>query len=779
MTPKVRILELLKPGATLNGLDYIEVREAEPMRLHVHFLNAVVVHQAGVTATITGGDITPEVDVAAIAAGDWSTDEEGRQMLALTVSGRGDFSIYTVAIQGAAALDPHLSSVAFSFFAFCTLPVDCATPNPHCALTDEPPPPIDYLAKDFDSFRAALLDFSALRYPEWRERSEADFGVVMLEALSFIGDELSYIQDEGHRQARIETATSRRAVTRLARLVDYEPSPVMSATTLLRLTVTGTAIPAGLAVSALAPDGSEVPFETGTGLTDTSSYAVSPLWNAIVPYGWDDNERCLDPGTTSLYVEGNGYGFQAGQSILIDTQGPTTADPPVRQVVQLVDPVTETTDPLFGTAVTRLVWRDEDALARHHDLTRTILSGNIVPATQGRRYVEVFAIQSSPAGNPAIPLAIARLGPNSTADEERWRYFHSLAHAPLAYLPGSDGKPRPEVILNQIAPDARRWTWVRRLLDAGRAEECFTVEPGRYQRVKALDAGIFHDDDGSDGALVSFGGNDFGEMPNDGDVFSVTYRESRGLVGILPADTITSVDAAASGIVVAATNPFPTTGAADAETIEQLRRRAPYAFQASTYRAVRPEDYSAAARQLPWVQRAGTVFRWTGSWPTIFTTVDPKGTGVVDGDQEIKISALLNRYRLAGYETYAPAPRYVSFDLDIVVCAKADAFPGDVYAGVDKALRPVQYPDGTLGFFHFDNFTLGTPFQRSRLEAAIQQAPGVAGVIGITYRRRGTMTGFGSLPMTVAFGPGEIFRLDNDNNHPERGSYRIDVRGGK
>jgi hypothetical protein len=36
-------------------------------------------------------------------------------------------------------------------------------------------PPIDYLAKDFDSFRRALSDFSVLRYPAWQERSEADF----------------------------------------------------------------------------------------------------------------------------------------------------------------------------------------------------------------------------------------------------------------------------------------------------------------------------------------------------------------------------------------------------------------------------------------------------------------------------------------------------------------------------------------------------------------------------------------------------------------------------
>ena len=40
-----------------------------------------------------------------------------------------------------------------------------------------------------------MLDFSALRYPQWQERSEADFGIMFLEALSAVADELSYTQD--------------------------------------------------------------------------------------------------------------------------------------------------------------------------------------------------------------------------------------------------------------------------------------------------------------------------------------------------------------------------------------------------------------------------------------------------------------------------------------------------------------------------------------------------------------------------------------------------------
>jgi hypothetical protein len=779
MATRNRVLELLKVGATLNGIDYVEVRENEPTRVYVHFLNTILVDEPNLAITIKGGDITPEVPVAPLQTADWSTDSEGRPLLRLHVLGRGDFSTYTLRIDGGTRLDPYFRAVDFSFFVFCPSVVDCRPPTPFCPEPDEALPSIDYLAKDYDSFRAALSDFSTLRYPEWRERSEADFGVVVMEALSAIGDELSYIQDEGHRQGNIETATARSAIVRLARLVDYEPTPVMSASALVALTVATASIPAGAHIGAFAPDGSDVPFEVGTGLRDATAYQVNPKWNlGIPPYWWDDDDRCLNPGVTSMYVTGHGFGFFAGQLLLLDTSGVTSVDPPIRELVTLVSAV-ELVDPLFNQQITQITWRPEDALKEHHDLTRTKLAGNLVPVTQGVRHSEHFAIQKAPVADPNMTLAMARLGANSTAAEPRWQYRYTIARDPVAYLLDGKGRPTPEVVLRQTSPQAREWRWVRTMLDAGRAEECFTLEAGRYRAVANLEEGTVSDYDGSAGSVIRFGIGDFGEIPNDGDLYQVSYRESCGRAGVVPADSITNVDPAWAGLILSASNPFPSTGGAHAETDEQVRRRAPQAFQSIFYRAVRSEDYDAVARRLSWVQRAGTVFRWTGSWPTIFTTADPKSAGVITPQEHIELIALQNRYRLAGYEAYAPRPRYVSFDIRIRICAQPGAFRGDVYAGVESALRPMKYPDGTTGFFFFDNFTLGSPFERSRLEAVIQEVNGVAGVLSIQYRRRGYTSSFSELPSIIPLAPGEIFRLDNDNNHPERGSYRLSVEGGK
>src|SRR5262249_60844230 len=193
MTARNRRLELLKPGATLNAIDFIEVRETEPTRVYVHFLNAVSVVDPALVATIFGGDITPDIPVSPIQPGDWSQDAEGRPVLRLTVTGRGDHSAYILRLAGSVALDPYFSETRFSFFAFCPSIADCRGPPEMCPADDNPIPAIDYLAKDYDSFRLALSDFSLQRYPEWRERAEADFGMGMPRAVSALGGQLSYI----------------------------------------------------------------------------------------------------------------------------------------------------------------------------------------------------------------------------------------------------------------------------------------------------------------------------------------------------------------------------------------------------------------------------------------------------------------------------------------------------------------------------------------------------------------------------------------------------------
>jgi hypothetical protein len=777
-------------STTLNGIDFVEVASADQRTLRVHFLNSAVPLAGTVTnPRITGGETIPAVAVGPINnATDWTADAEGRPVLALRTVVAGDFSFYTLALDSP-RLDRFFAQSVFSFKAACPSDLDCRTPTPPCPPPEGSPPLIDYLAKDFLSFRKALLDFSAQRYPEWQERSEADFGMMFLESLCGLADDLSYAQDRVAAEATIDTATQRRSIVRLARLVDYEPRPATSATVTLQLQVTAGPIPAGLAVSGLAPDGRTIVFEVGKGLNDRSSYLAQPAWNApIQPYYFDDGQRCLQRKSTEMWVVGHGYGFTAGTPILIDTQAVVPADPPIREIVHIVS-AGEEADPIFldassePTPVTHIVWDAKEALQFDHDLDRTHLAGNLVPATQGRRVRESFAIDTPPAFNIRMALAMVRTGANSTPDSFSPMYVYTLGNSPLAWLaPDADTAPTPEIELVEQPPTGAPslWTWRQSLLEAERLEPSFTLDRARFVPVATnSDGTISYEYDGDNGDTIRFGDNVFASMPEQKAVFTVTYRVGDGASGNVSADTITKFDPALAPMVSSVTNPFAASGGADEEPNETVRRLAPQQFRAVQFRAVRLEDYIQQAETLPWVVRAGSVFRWTGSWLTVFTTADPKGSEQITIEEQLELIRLMNRRRLAGYESYAPAPHYISLDLEIHVCAQSDAFRGDVKGAVLLALSAVDNPDGSRGFFHPDNFSFGQPLGRSRLEAAVQNAYGVAGVRSVLFRRRGTSAGFASMPDEVKIGSNDILRVDNDPSRPERGSLRVYVDGGK
>jgi uncharacterized phage protein gp47/JayE len=789
---------LLEPGATLNGIDYVEVASSQT-QLFVHFLNAVAVQGTlhGQHVTITGGEVITTVAVDPIddqAA--WSTDSEGRPVLALTVAAPGDFSTYLLTLFSN-SLDPFFSAALFSFKANCPTTLDCATPAPACP---EPPPqqvPIDYLAKDFGSFRKALSDFSALRYPTWVERSEADTGVVLMELLAAMADELSYHQDRVLAESTIETATQRLSMLRHARLVDYEPAPATTASTVLQLEVssptagTGWTIDTPVLCRALGADGSIIDFEIedpAKGITAKTSFPVDVRWNraSLAAYYWDDSQRCLLTGSTTFDVAGHGIGLYDGQQLLLDSPAADSADPPVRELVTVLGTPTELTDPLYSDApVTRISLAAPTT--QDHDLAVTAVAGNIVPVVQGLRQSETFEIPD-PALPPPGPVVV-RAGANWTPEGVLPDYRYCLASGPLAWLvtPTTDEdmpvSAQPEIVLS-VATSAGAttpWSFERWLLDAPAGDEVYTLTPEQYSPVLTSNGTTWFDYDGDGGTTIRFGDGTFGMIPPAGTTFTVLYRVGGGSSGNVPADTILTITPgqAQGAMITACTNPFPASGGADAETIAQVRARAPAKFRAKPLRAVLASDYVAAAQSLPWVQQAGTTFRWTGSWLTAITSANPAGSEQPTVSQLTTLTQLLDAQRLAGYESYVVPPHYVSIDLQITVCGQPTSFASDVAAAVLTRLQPGTVLGGTAGFFDHSQWSFGEPLEASALLAAIQSCPGVAGVYQVQYRERGIQLTWAPLPETLTFAADEILRVDNDPSRPEAGSLQVLVEGSK
>src|SRR3954451_20537244 len=101
MDARDRLGALLDPSnTTLNGIDFVEIASADQTALRVHFLTTVALAGTVTSAEVDGGETIARVPLAPINdSTDWSTDAEGRPVLALTAAVAGDFSSYRLTLR--------------------------------------------------------------------------------------------------------------------------------------------------------------------------------------------------------------------------------------------------------------------------------------------------------------------------------------------------------------------------------------------------------------------------------------------------------------------------------------------------------------------------------------------------------------------------------------------------------------------------------------------------------------------------------------------------------
>jgi len=179
------------------------------------------------------------------------------------------------------------------------------------------------------------------------------------------------------------------------------------------------------------------------------------------------------------------------------------------------------------------------------------------------------------------------------------------------------------------------------------------------------------------------------------------------------------------------------------------------------------------------VQRAAATFRWTGSWHTVFVSVDRVAAQEVDGRFEADLRRHLEPFRMAGYDLEIDGPRHVALELELSVCVAPDHFRSDVRAALLETLSNRDLPGGGRGLFHPDAFTFGTRVYLSAIYAAAQAVAGVESVHVTKFHRLGAPDGRPLEDGYIELGRLEIARLDNDPNFPERGVLRLTLGGGK
>ena len=215
----------VRAAENLNGLDYLEVEiHGEEVWLCVHFLGPVPSAPDQIDVAnirIEGGQRIRDIKVLSV-----ENSEEGspENCLKVQVDKLGDFSTYTLRLVDLDPqklnIDPRYAKLPIYFRAGCPSDLDCKQ-QPVRPPEEHTEPEINYLAKDYASFRQLILDRLALLMPDWQERHVPDLGITLVELLAYMGDYLSYYQDAVATEAYLDTARQRISVRRHVRLVDY------------------------------------------------------------------------------------------------------------------------------------------------------------------------------------------------------------------------------------------------------------------------------------------------------------------------------------------------------------------------------------------------------------------------------------------------------------------------------------------------------------------------------------------------------------------------------
>lgn len=786
---------------TLNAVDYLEIASGDQRTLRVVCVNPVV-DIGKLNCRIAGGVRITGITIEEIVV----TGNEIR----VSVDQAGDFSWYSFALidpaqpeDTAAGFDPCLASIRFSFKAQCPSEFDCADSS-DCPGPVPPEPALDYLAKDYASFRRLMLDRMGQLIPGYRERNPADFSVALVEMLAYVGDQLSYYQDAVATEAYLGTARRRISLRRHARLLDYPIHDGCNSRVYMALSVKpaadGKLLPAGTPLLTggadrktvlpppfleQLPDGSTQVFESLHPLSLHSSH------NEIAIHDWSDPHYCLARGATSAaLVDTTPLALEAGMVLILEeVRSPVSAlredaNRTHRHAVRLIA-FEAGQDPLTQTPLQLVRWHDEDALpfplcvsAKFEQgggseiLAVAVARGNVLLADHGqtRPYQALLPGQAPESGRylPRLPetgIAFAMPYEHALALAQGWSASAALQQDPRQARPANMQlrEDDPARFGEQPLAGSLPWLPQRDLLASDRFAREFVLETE-------------HDGSG----YIRFGDNRAGMAPEPGDRLLASYRLGGGRQGNVGPESITCLvcgDVSIAPFVTGVRNPLAAQGGEEPESADAVKLYAPESFR-SQERAVTEDDYARIAERHPDVQQAAARLRWTGSWYTMYVSVDRRGGKPLDAPFRSDLLAFMDRFRLAGYDLDLADPVFVPLDIELKVCVLPGYFAAAVKLALLRRLGSGEDDLAQLGFFHPDNFSFGDALPLSRLVAAALSVSGVASLDIGRFQRWGKAPNQEIENAILPAAPLEVLRLDNDPNFPENGRLVLTMRGG-
>jgi hypothetical protein len=242
----------------------------------------------------------------------------------------------------------------------CCIGTDIDTP---AAKSNRPGlPAIAYRVGTHADFKTTMLarmsgtDFPALA--RLTTRSDDDYTISLCDAFAVMADVLTFYQERIANEAYLRTATERRSVLEVARLIGYRLAPGLAASTTLAFTLQDApgqpsqaaqpvTIPVGTrAQSVPYPDQDPQTFET------VAAIRARHEWNAV-PARQSEPVK-FEAGLTDLYLAGTDTQLQPGDAILIVATENDNGVVTDRWDVRFIDRV----DVDLARNLTHVVWSD-------------------------------------------------------------------------------------------------------------------------------------------------------------------------------------------------------------------------------------------------------------------------------------------------------------------------------------------------------------------------------------------------------------------------------------
>ncbi len=733
---------------------------------------------------ILGGSLTDQVQVTSVTeeSEDDQVFELDDKVLYLTVKPIGDYSTYTLSVVYS-NIDPIFSEIEFKFRPGCFN--NCA-PDWDAPPKPKENPPIDYLAKDYDSFRHTLFSWMTNRVPGWQPTSEADLDQVLLSLFAVAADELSDFQDRVMNEAYLATARKRVSLARHARLMDYHIHQGNQANTWLVVQVSNAHI---LEKGFLVWAGEESLDSTSVVFITHQEQEVHPLLNEIGLYTWDDAIPALAAGSTSADLKLSQSGeipAQTVQNLIIEGKithlliqehlNPLTGemggrDPTRRQLLKLILEETKALeDPVRGEWFVRVRWEEKDKLQRNYcftvdcstDDTRrkvenvSLFHGNLVQVYHGLPIA--FTFQERDESLPLLPEP--PLFYERTKQQEA---ICRLPKIPLLYLdtpPGGEVAPKSTLEVKVGEDDWEEFIDLIHSDDSDERGDRFVVETDELGR-----------------SLIRFGNGKNGKQLPEGAMVHCTYQIGRGLDGNVGADSLLNFDGNSFPNILACWNPFDVTNGREPEPVAEILRRVPQAYRYRQLRAITLQDYENRAAELPEVSRAAARYYWTGSWRTVRVAIDPVGTSILKEEVREKVARHLEAVRLIGEDLEIRSPQFVPLDIKVYLCIHPHYWVEDIRFILEQEFSDSYTPDGRMAFFHPDRWTFGQALRVSQIIGAVQGIQGVEHVIEVELKRWNEVTPGTKDAIEVEVN--EIILVKNNPDRLEDGFIKFDIKGGR